>query len=125
MELILGGVYQGKLDYARNSYALTDEDIFICTEQAPLLFDKKCVAYLEAYVRGCIQRGEDAVAFFQANRAAWQNSVLLCTDIFCGVVPMGEKERAWREMTGRLCAYLNREAAAVTRLFCGLPQRLK
>lgn len=41
MELILGGVYQGKLDYARNSYALTDEDIFICTEQAPLLFEKK------------------------------------------------------------------------------------
>lgn len=40
MELILGGVYQGKLDYARNSYALTDEDIFICTEQAPLLFEK-------------------------------------------------------------------------------------
>jgi len=33
--------------------------------------------------------------------------------------------RAWRDMTGRLCAYLSSEADSVTRMFCGLEQKLK
>lgn len=92
MELILGGVYQGKLDYARNSYALTDEDIFICTEQAPLLFDKKCIAYLETYVRGCIQRGEDAVAFF-SQTVLHGRTACCCVQIFSVALYPWEKRR--------------------------------
>ena len=52
-------------------------------------------------------------------------SFLICCDIFCGVVPMGADMRAWRDMTGRLCAYLSGEAQGVFRLFCGLEQKLK
>ena len=59
------------------------------------------------------------------NRASWQDSVLICQDIFCGVVPMGADMRAWRETTGRLCAYLAAEADTVTRVFCGIEEKLK
>ena len=50
---------------------------------------------------------------------------LICRDIFCGVVPMGAENRAWRQKTGRLCQYLSREAEQVSRIFCGLEQRMK
>lgn len=45
--------------------------------------------------------------------------------MFCGVVPMGAETRAWRQDTGRLTQYLSREAEHVSRIFCGLEQRLK
>ena len=50
---------------------------------------------------------------------------MICQDIFCGVVPMGAELRAWRQDTGRLCQYLAGEADRVSRIFCGLEQRLK
>ena len=49
----------------------------------------------------------------------------LCKDIFCGVVSMGAENRAWRQRTGRLAQYLSKEATQVSRIFCGLEQRLK
>lgn len=30
MVLITGGAYQGKLDYARKEYGITEEDVFDC-----------------------------------------------------------------------------------------------
>ena len=52
-------------------------------------------------------------------------SVVICEDIFCGVVPVDPEMRAWREMTGRLLAYLSGKAAHVFRIFLGLEQKLK
>jgi adenosyl cobinamide kinase/adenosyl cobinamide phosphate guanylyltransferase len=38
---------------------------------------------------------------------------------------MGAENRAWRQRTGRLAQYLSKEAKQVSRIFCGLEQRLK
>jgi adenosyl cobinamide kinase/adenosyl cobinamide phosphate guanylyltransferase len=38
---------------------------------------------------------------------------------------MDAEDRAWRQRTGRLAQYLSREATQVSRIFCGLEQRLK
>lgn len=119
MDFIIGGAWQGKLDYARQAFHLREEEIFRCTRQAPPDWSRRCVAGLEEYVLGCVQRGEP-----------WQlrpreDAVLICRDIFCGVVPMDAALRLWREETGRMAAEIARRAETVTRLYCGLPQRLK
>ena len=125
MELIIGGAYQGKSAYAVKKYGLTENDIFTCTEDGCPVFGAKCVDRLEEFTLYCVRGGIDAVEFFKAHRGEWSDSALICRDIFCGVVPMGADMRAWREMTGRLCAYLSAEAETVTRIFCGLEQKLK
>lgn len=125
MNLIIGGAFQGKRDFAKRKYHLTDEQVFTCTAQGEADFSAPCIAGLEEFVFYCVRHGKDAVAFFETHRAAWQNSVLICGDISCGVVPMEAENRAWREETGRLCAYLAGEAQQVYRIFCGLEQRLK
>ena len=51
--------------------------------------------------------------------------VLLADDVSCGVVPVDETARAWREDTGRFLTELAARSARVTRVFCGLPLRLK
>ena len=65
------------------------------------------------------------MAYFESHTGEWQDSVLICQDISCGVVPMSAELRLWRNETGRLCRYLAQRARQVSRIFCGLEQRLK
>lgn len=131
MHFIIGGAYQGKLNCARNTFAVQDNEIFTCsaehgcTEENGIEFGARCINKIEEFTLWCVRNGRDATEIFRENREKWKNSVLICMDIFCGVVPLGADMRAWRDMTGRLCAYLSSEADSVTRMFCGLEQRLK
>ena len=125
MHFIIGGAYQGKLNCARNTFAVQDNEIFTCTEENGIEFGARCINKIEEFTLWCVRNGKDAAEIFRENRKKWENSVLICMDIFCGVVPLGADMRAWRDMTGRLCAYLSSEADSVTRMFCGLEQRLK
>lgn len=124
MVLIIGGAFQGKLEYAKQALAVQDGEIFTC--QADTIdFSKRCVCALEAFTWACTQSGVDPIAYFREHRQQWENSVLICQDIFCGVVPMGVQLRQWRQDTARLCQYLAGQASQVSRIFCGLEQRLK
>ena len=125
MDLIIGGAYQGKLTLAKQKYGFADSDIFTCSEASGIRFGARCIDKLEEFTLWCVRNEKDATEIFRAHRGEWKNSILICQDIFCGVVPMGAEERLWREMTGRLCAYLSSEADTVTRVFCGLEQKLK
>ena len=125
MDLIIGGAYQGKLTFAKDRYGLKDEDIFTCAGDGRMDLTARCVRHIEDFTLWCVQNGEDPVAYFKAHKKEWGNNVLICRDIFCGVVPMEAEMRAWREQTGRLCAYLSNEARRVSRIFCGLEQKLK
>ena len=124
MVLIIGGAYQGKLDHARTAYGVTDGDVFTCAG-TEIDFSRRCVDHIEAFVLACVRAGLDPVSYFEDREDAWRNSVLICEDIGSGVVPMGADMRAWREECGRLCRFLARRAERVTRVFCGLEQRLK
>jgi len=124
MILILGGAYQGKRTFAQNQFSFCDADIFDC-RKADVDFSFLCIDHLENFTLACVREGIDAVEYFKSHRDQWKNSVLICQDIFCGVVPMGAELRAWRQETGRLCQYLSREAEGVSRIFCGLEQKLK
>lgn len=124
MYFIIGGAYQGKKTFVKERFALTDEKIFLCT-QSDIDFSSPCIAHIEEFVYGCIQRGEDAISLFEQHQTLWKDSILICNDIFCGVVPMGADMRRWREATGELCQYLSEKADSVSRIFCGLEQQLK
>lgn len=125
MILITGGAYQGKLSYATAAYSLTQAQVFTCGEALEIDFSQPCIDHIERFTWACVRQGVDPIAYFQSRRNQWQNSVLICQDISCGVVPMEAENRAWREANGRLCQYLSKEACRVSRIFCGLEQRLK
>ena len=120
MILIIGGAYQGKLDFAKETFGITDAEVYACVDDE-IDFSKRCIYKIEEFTAHC----DDPIGYFAARREAWQDSVLILQDIFCGVVPMGAENRAWRQRTGRLAQYLSKEAQQVSRIFCGLEQRLK
>ena len=125
MDLIIGGAYQGKLEYARKRYGLADGDIYTCSESEGIRYGCRCLYKAEEFALWCVRTGNDAVELLEQQREEWKDSIFICEDIFCGVVPMEAELRKWREETGRLCAFLSAQAEYVTRLFCGIPQRLK
>lgn len=124
MHLIIGGAYMGKLTFAKETYGFTEEEICDCAVDTPD-FGKPCLTHVEEIAYACVRQGEDPVEFFRSNRKRWENSVLICRDISGGIVPMDPQLRQWRVQTGRLCQYLSKEAEKVSRIFCGLEQRLK
>ena len=120
MILIIGGAWQGKLEFAKETFGITDADVFICT-CGEIDFSKRCIYCAEEFAL----HHPDPIGYLDAHRALWQDSVIILRDMFCGVVPCSPEERAWRQKTGRLAQYLGREAERVSRIFCGLEQRLK
>ena len=108
MELIIGGAFQGKLEYAVKRYGLTDEDVCDLALGVPVP-GKRCYRHLEA-----LSRREDVTPYLPLFR-----------DAVVGIVPMDGQERAWRERHGVLVQRLAREAEHVTRVLCGLTEVLK
>ena len=124
MELIIGGAYQGKLDYAKKTFALTEREIFTC-EGTEIDFSRRCIDRLEEFCLACVREEVDPTAYFRAHAGEWRGSILICREIFSGVVPLDAELRRWRRTAGELCRYLAGEAQSVHRIFCGLEQRLK
>lgn len=124
MILIIGGSYQGKLDFARERFGLADGDIFLCDENTEeLSASKRCLAYIEKWALNRVRAGADPLTELPAE---WrEDGVIVATDISGGVVPVDPVLRAWREACGRLTAALAARSDEVWRLFCGIPQRLK
>ena len=51
---------------------------------------------------------------------------VICSDeIGCGVHPLAQEERIWREETGRALCILAEGAGTVTRVYYGIGQRIK
>ena len=121
MILITGGAYQGKLEYARKEYRIGDEET--CDLSAEKPHHSRCFMHFEQFVLDCMRAGKNAVE--EIGEFLDEQTVLICDDISCGIVPMDREMRAWREATGRAVNTLAGQAIRVVRVFCGLPMVLK
>jgi len=118
MDLIIGGAYQGKLDYAKGEYGLNEKDICICKEDEMPDFTCKCLDHFERYIKFCYDNKLNP-------RLDLEGKVIVAEDIFCGIVPLDKDLRAYREMAGRTLSEISRNANTVVRVFCGIPKVLK
>ena len=64
MDIIIGGVYQGKLDYAKAQFSLTDSDVFFCSECPVLDLTKRCIYGFEQYLRACAQSIKKRISWY-------------------------------------------------------------
>lgn len=125
MELIIGGAYQGKTNFVKTAFSLSNDDIFVCQEGEELDLHKKCLSHLEKWSAWCVKNGvSPEEEFFKVVKNP-EEKILISDDIFCGVVPLDPMERAFREAHGRLLLRISEKSEHVTRVFCGIPARLK
>ena len=128
MTVIIGGAYQGKLEYALKHFALSEKDVYRCSDTDISEPHGKICYEIDKWILALIRDGADqekingAVKEFSEKNP---DAVVICNDIFCGVVPMGADMRAWREAVGRVTVKLSLNAREIVRVFCGIPTRLK
>lgn len=141
MELIIGGSFQGKLEYARqklqrrgcyNIIILDGGDIDAAGAAAgrfgqasgPLILNR-----LHLFVRNCIQKGyrEEEAVYPVLDNLLRENpeTVIVCDEVGYGVVPLSEEERKYREAAGRTLCYLAQRADSMERVIGGMPMKIK
>ena len=114
MVLIIGGMAQGKLDFARRALGVS-----AWSEGA--LGEEACVHNLQQALRIL----PDPEAALDAWLDAHPEGVLICDEVGCGVTPLDREDRDWRERVGRVCCQLAQRAGAVYRVHCGREVRIK
>lgn len=119
MTLIIGGTGQGKLAYVKRRWKLGEEAV------SDSLGKQRVVYKLESIIKEIHSKGEDPVSVVLTHARAHPDTIYICDEVGCGVVPVERWERAWREAVGRCCTALAAEAELVERVFCGLPMVLK
>lgn len=126
MELIFGGACQGRLDYTKTKYNLSDDDVFFCSsDRAEIDLTKPVIYCLEKFLLACIRAGREPAAELEQIYEAMADKIIICTDISQGIVPVDAELRRWREETGRAMVKIAADAQTVTRVFAGLPLTLK
>ena len=67
MDLIIGGAFQGKLEYAKEHFGIAESDVFRCERTAVIDPDARCIYGLEDYVYGCIKEGVEKRIYTDRN----------------------------------------------------------
>jgi hypothetical protein len=124
MILIFGGAYQGKLEYVKENWNISDDEIFTCTEKLELDPEKRVYYGLEKFIYACVLEGKEPKDVI-SQIGDMSDKIFIVNDISQGVVPIEADRRAWREAVGRTMLWLGKNADEVHRVFCGLGQRLK
>ncbi|MCX7715572.1 MAG: bifunctional adenosylcobinamide kinase/adenosylcobinamide-phosphate guanylyltransferase [Clostridia bacterium] len=126
MILIIGGIAQGKLSYALNTFALKKEDVFYGNvDRLECVFDKKILYDMNAVIKRFYENGIGPIEFILKNIDRFQDKIIIASEIGCGIVPMDKKEREFREIIGRTNCVLAEYAERVDRVFCGIGQTIK
>lgn len=126
MILVFGGAYQGKLDFVKDEFSIGEKDVFYCDTSEELDYSKRVIYGLEAWILNQVKRGKTEKEILEAcNPDKLKESIVICTDISQGIVPLDRNQRFARETTGRAMVALSKEAESVYRVFCGLSQKLK
>ena len=126
MILIIGGVYQGKLEYAREHYP--EAPVIQCDDMNHELDlpDESCIINaLHLFILAQTKAGINTYEYLEQHMSRLQNKIIVCDDISCGVVPISSELRFWRESTGRCLGLISKNSDKVIRLYCGIPSVIK
>lgn len=124
MMLVTGGCFQGKTQYACKTFGVSKEeaaDGAVCPMEE--LYQTKLLYHFHEYIQRMMKAGQE----FSVERLKEENPkvILVTNELGCGVVPVDQFDRAYREKTGRICCQIAREAVQVHRVVCGIGTVIK
>jgi len=125
MVFIFGGKYQGKTAYARSQYG---ENLKVCDlseEPVTEMYKAGIIKNVQEGVRKLLEKGISPLSYFTEHLDQLEEKILIGTEIGCGIVPMAEEERIWRDETGRVYQLLAKKAQKVERVWAGIALKVK
>ena len=125
MILIIGGCFQGKLQYARASYC-PEENFPVADGELPARAEGPVIVnHLHLWIRRRLEQGGCPEQEIEDFVRACPECIVICDEIGNGLVPVDAAEREYRERTGRILISLAAGAKEVVRVICGIGQRIK
>ncbi|MCC8045386.1 MAG: bifunctional adenosylcobinamide kinase/adenosylcobinamide-phosphate guanylyltransferase [Clostridiales bacterium] len=153
MILVIGGAYQGKLDFAIKTYGITDGWIDGRDCEFSQITSCRGIHHFHDYIKRMTVTPDSAVAVRNAGNsesAGWNfgradlttlegmadqfacwlfganpELVIVSNELGYGIVPMEKQDRLWREAVGRVCTSLAARSDEVVRVVCGIGSWLK
>lgn len=131
MDLIIGGAFQGKKDYAITNYNLKEKDIFHGETDCLPEGENKDWSHIKAISEFhllILRWMKSELSVEKMVETIWQenpNIIIITNEIGNGIVPIDCMERRWREKTGRICCDLAKKANQVIRVYCGIGMKIK
>lgn len=124
MILVIGGAYQGKLNYAKKTFHVKEwADGENCSKEECL--QAKGIFHLEGMIRRLLLDKEEVYAFAEQLCRENPEAVLICREVGYGIVPMDAFEREYRELVGRIATVIAGRAQEVHRVTCGIGKVIK
>lgn len=124
MVLVFGGAYNGKLDFVKEQFNVSEDDIFYCGVNE-IDFSKKVICRLHKFTYNNILKEINSLQYIKENINLFKDKIIISDEISSGIVPLKKEDRMWREETGRCLQYLSKESSCVYRIFCGIPTIIK
>ena len=126
MILVIGGAYQGKLDYVCQTFHVEKSQAADGESCSPEEIRRAAVLnHFHLLVKRLVKEGKDPFEAVRQILAENPDLIIISNELGYGVVPVDAFDRAYREATGRVCCMLAQEAVQVHRVVCGLGQVLK
>lgn len=134
MILVYGGMYNGKIQYVKETYHINDDDIYdfsvvkyrdIATIK-DILDRYKCVYNISHIIKDMLSTQVDTKELkdiFYGYRD--KDIIVVSDDISCGVVPIEKSDRIYREEVSRFNTYISSISSEVYRVFLGIPTKIK
>lgn len=111
MVFVIGGAYQGKKEYVQAHFK-----------------GKEVFNELHLFIKRELEKGktkEEIVEELENELQKNPDMIMIANEIGYGIVPMDEKDRRYREETGRICCILAKKASKVIRVVCGIGTVIK
>ena len=124
MEMIIGGAFQGKGDYAKSSHPDIKWQQGETLSESGLLLAEGVLDFQE-YIRAELKNGYDVSGLAEKLIRENPDVILVSQEVGYGVVPMDAFERTYREAVGRVCTKLAAYSKRVTRVVCGIGTVIK
>lgn len=126
MELYIGGIGQGKLQYVLQKRGFMQPiiaDGAVCTSED--LSEADIINHFHLYLRSMLKQQADVVVLLEQVLYKCQDTFIIMDEVGCGIVPMDAFERQYRELAGRIGCTLAQHASHVERITCGIGCVLK
>ncbi len=108
MILIVGGMAQGKTEFAKSFNNL------------------KVIDDLHLYIKDRVYAGKSEDEILSEIMAMdIDNAVIIANEVGCGIVPIEKNERDYREICGRILIRLAKKASHVYRMVLGFAEEVK
>lgn len=125
MKFIVGGAFQGKLDYAAKEYKVNKCDIIKGEELTENMnVEGKCLTEYHLFIKKMLLENKDPLSITEQIIEKNPN-IIIMNEIGSGIIPMEKQDRIWREQVGRVGCYLAENAETMERVICGIAVKLK